>query len=125
MGICFSEPTTVQQRRGAAEARQRAWRATGIVSLPPNSREIPAAVFDELAPVVKVLDATDCSLTQLPAEIGRLTNLTRLVLVSGFWRLVRGGGIGGAESPHVCAGSAHQPCIHGVLLPDASSECMH
>ncbi len=83
MGNCFSpEAGGVQQRRGAGEARLRAWRATGIVSIPPGSREIPAAVFEaDLAPAVKVLDATDCGLAVLPAEVGRLGNMTRLVLV--------------------------------------------
>ncbi|KIY99055.1 Leucine-rich repeat-containing protein 57 [Monoraphidium neglectum] len=78
MGNCLAPPADVKQRRGAAAARLKAWRATGIVTLPPGSKEVPAAVFEELAAAVKVLDCGGAALQQLPPEVGRLVNLTRL-----------------------------------------------
>ena len=52
---------------------------------PPPPRQptkVPDAVCSELGPVVKVLDASGAALAALPQDIGRLTNLTRLALVS-------------------------------------------
>jgi hypothetical protein len=87
MGNCLAPPADVKQRRGAAAARLKAWRATGIVTLPPGSKEVPAAVFEELAAAVKVLDCGGAALQQLPPEVGRLVNLTRLAAVRrpGVW----------------------------------------
>ena len=41
MGNCLApQPGEVKQRRGAAAARLKAWRATGIVTLPPGAKEV-------------------------------------------------------------------------------------
>ncbi|KAI8475259.1 MAG: leucine-rich repeat family protein [Monoraphidium minutum] len=83
MGNCLAPAGDVKQRRGAAAAREKAWRATGIVALPPGTKELPRALFDDpaLSDAVKVLDASGAgALTALPPELARLRNLNRLVL---------------------------------------------
>jgi hypothetical protein len=83
MGNCLSSPTDVKQRRGADAARARAWKATGIITLPPGAKELPPAAIDDpaVAAAARVLDATGARLAALPEEVSRLKGLGRLVAV--------------------------------------------
>jgi hypothetical protein len=73
---------------------------------PPPPRPPRAQVVTELGATVKVLDASGCSLTQLPPDISRLTNLTRLVLV-------RAGGSGRAHARgQSCSDAPPSPARH-------------
>lgn len=118
MGNCLAPPGGVRQRRGADADREKAWRATGIVALPPGAREVPSAILaQDLAPAIRVLDATGAALRSLPAGgdgsssggggggqgaggggvgaasggLARLVNLSRLAAVRVFLFEMRNG----------------------------------
>ena len=89
MGCVASAPQTSKRAPAAkskTESRENAWKSTGIVALrDANLRELPQKLFDrerEFALKLRNLDATNNKLREIPREIGKCVNSTRLVLAA-------------------------------------------
>ncbi|GFH18243.1 predicted protein [Haematococcus lacustris] len=83
-------PQTPQTTRDKQQHREAGWQATGIIGLRDQQLTVlPISIIS--CPTAKVLDASNNRLKELPASLGMLTSLQRLVLSSNALSSFPGG----------------------------------